>query len=273
MVKIAIHSVPRSGSTWLGNIFNSHPNVNFNFQPLFSYAFKDLLNENSNNEKINFFFSSLAQSKDPFINQLASIEKNLIPRFEKSAEFTHVCYKEVRYHNILANLLKVSPDIKVIGLIRNPFATINSWLRANKEFRKDLDWKIEDEWKYAPSKNLDKPEEFNGYNKWKEVAFQLINFKSLYPDNFYLLNYDDLLSNLEKTIEKLFHFCNLEMSIETLDFLNKSTNKNMLDAYSVYKLKNSDDQWKVQLSRYIIDEIMHDKEFQSINEIFKWVEI
>ena len=45
MKRIAIHSVPRSGSSWLGQILNSSLKVCFRFQPLFSYAFKDYLNE------------------------------------------------------------------------------------------------------------------------------------------------------------------------------------------------------------------------------------
>ena len=46
MKRIAIHSAPRSGSSWLGQILNSSPKVCFRFQPLFSYAFKDYLNDN-----------------------------------------------------------------------------------------------------------------------------------------------------------------------------------------------------------------------------------
>ena len=43
--KIAIFSVPRSGSSWLGQIFNSHEDVSFRMQPLFSYSHKSALNK------------------------------------------------------------------------------------------------------------------------------------------------------------------------------------------------------------------------------------
>ena len=79
MQKIAIHSVPRSGSTWLGNIFNSHPNVSFKYQPLFSYAFKDYLGSESDLEKINRFFKEIMKSDDDFINQKEGVEKGIIP--------------------------------------------------------------------------------------------------------------------------------------------------------------------------------------------------
>ena len=61
MKRIAIHSVPRSGSSWLGQILNSSPKVCFRFQPLFSYAFKDYLNEKSSQEDIMTFFEQIAK--------------------------------------------------------------------------------------------------------------------------------------------------------------------------------------------------------------------
>ena len=38
--------VARSGTSWLGQIFDSSPEVRYSFQPLFSYEFKNRVNEN-----------------------------------------------------------------------------------------------------------------------------------------------------------------------------------------------------------------------------------
>ena len=77
MNKIAIHSVPRSGSTWLGSIFDSCPNVKYALQPLFSYAYKDYLSLNSTSEDIQSFFEELKVSDDDFINQIEAKNKGL----------------------------------------------------------------------------------------------------------------------------------------------------------------------------------------------------
>ena len=164
MKKIAIHSVPRSGSTWLGNIFNSSPCVSFSYQPLFSYAFKDYLNSNSSLEEINSFFSLISKSKDEFLNQMDGVNQGIIPIFKKK-EITHSCYKEVRYHYILENLLIKCDHIKLILLIRNPLAVLYSWKNAPKEFRTEQGWDFNEEWQNAPSKNLNLIEEYNGYTK------------------------------------------------------------------------------------------------------------
>ncbi len=259
MKKIAIHSVPRSGSSWLGQIFNSHPNVAYRFQPLFSYAFKDRLNENSSAEEIRKFFNDLLTTDDDFVLQRndGKIAKH-VPQFFKSNVISHIVYKEVRYNHIIKNLLEKDNEIKVIGLVRNPFATINSWLRAPKEFRKDLGWNELEEWRFAPSKNQNKKEEFNGYEKWKEVAQLFLSLQNEFPDRFYLLKYNDLLIRTFETVEKIFAFSDLEVHKQTMDFLQESKSKEDNDPYGVFKKIEKDEKWKTELDKRIVDAIKED---------------
>nr|WP_319397855.1 sulfotransferase domain-containing protein [uncultured Carboxylicivirga sp.] len=258
--KIAIHSVPRSGSTWLGSIFDSSPEVLYRYQPLFSYAFKDYLNEKSNENSIQSFYNNIMNSNDEFINQIEDKRSGKVPRFKKSNKITHVCYKEVRYHHIVENLINQCNDIKIVGLVRNPMATIYSWLNAPKEFRKDLGWKWEKEWVNAPLKNNDKTEEFNGYIKWKEVALLFDDLANKYPDNFYLIQYSNLLKDTTSVIKSVFDFCDINLSKQTIDFINNSKSRNNEDAYSVYKQKSVDDSWKSKLHPEIITHITKDLE-------------
>jgi len=266
MKRIAIHSVPRSGSSWVGQIFNSSPNVIFRFQPLFSYAFKDFLSPHSTKDDIELFFNNIIESEDDFLTQKESVENGIYPKFSKDSNITHIVYKEVRYHHILENMLEVDPDITVIGLIRNPYAVINSFLNAPREFRKDLGWNELEEWRYAEKKNLGRPEEFNGYEKWKEVALLFRKLKKHYPNRFYLLKYDDLLSNTMEEVEKLFGFCKIMMSDQTRLFLKDSSQNDKPDPYSVYKIKRADDAWKKSLHPQIVDEITHDLKISDLEE-------
>ncbi len=266
MQRVAIHSVPRSGSTWLGELFNSHPKVNYSYQPLFSYAFKDYLNEESSFEHIQDYFQKIQQSEDEFIRQKEARLKGKLPQFSKNEKSTHSVYKEVRYHHILENLLEQDADIKVIGLVRNPMAVINSWLRAPKEFRADLGWKIVEEWRFAPKKNQNKKEEFNGYEKWKEVYFLFKDLEKKYPNRFYFLPYLKLLSDTEKTIQSLFDFSNLDMSQQTIDFINKPKSKQKTGTYTVNIEKQKDDFWKTELPKFIQDDILKDLHTEKITE-------
>mgnify|MGYP000005056777 CR=1 FL=1 len=176
MIRVAIHGVPRSGTSWLGAIFDSSPNVCFKNQPLFSYKLKGYLNERSTKEKINRFFSLLEKTTDSFMDQVEGKSKGTIPLFEKK-DLTHIVYKEARYHNILPNLMQEDEDIKVIGIVRNPKSVLSSWYHAPKEFNQKA-WSFVDEWENAQHKNLGKIEEFYGYNKWKEVLLLFLDLKS-----------------------------------------------------------------------------------------------
>jgi DNA-directed RNA polymerase subunit F len=255
MKHIAIHSVPRSGSTWLGSIFDSSPNVAYRYQPLFSYSHKSVLNHHSSKKDIERFFQDILNTEDEFVLQKEAIQKKNVPSFSKK-KITHIVYKEVRYHHILKNLLEKDNEIRVIGLIRNPYAVINSWLQAPKEFKKELGWKISEEWRFAPKKNLDKVEEFNGFEKWKEVTSLFEELNKQHPDNFIIVKYVELLNNTGDTIRSIFESCNLDIKPQTIDFLNKSkTIDKSNNAYSVYRKKNNDDMWKSELNQEIINEI------------------
>lgn len=258
MKKLVIQSVPRSGSSWFGQIFNASPNVNYKFQPLFSYAFKGYLNENSSKQQIDEFFKSIAISDDSFINQSEFKEKNYVPKFTTNSNYSHVCYKEVRYINILKNMFKQDNGVIGFGLVRNPFAVIDSFLRSPREFRKDLGLEELKEWNLAESKNQGKPEEFYGFKKWCE-AIDIFEFlEKEYPDRFKIIMYSDLLGPKKYDIIKsCFEFAGLELSEEVDLFLNaKVEDKQILQkTYSVFREKTDDNGWQNTLNPLIAQQI------------------
>ena len=83
MNKVAIFGVPRSGTSWLGQIFNGHPDVCMRNQPLFSYEHKGRLNETSSEFDINCFFEEIYNSQDNFVLMTSDAQKNY-PNFIKS---------------------------------------------------------------------------------------------------------------------------------------------------------------------------------------------
>ena len=80
----------------------------------------------------------------------------------------------MRKNKYLETLLKEDTDFRLVGIVRNPMATLWSWKNAPNEFKKD--WNFETEWQNANLKNQGLEENFYGYMKWKEVAnlFELL---------------------------------------------------------------------------------------------------
>ena len=255
MRKVALHSVPRSGSTWLGEIFNSSPEVLYRYQPLFSYAFKGQLDPHSSAEEIDRFFREIAESDDEFVLQRAKRETGVLPAFDKTRPEC-VVYKEVRYHHILENMLAVTDDVKVVGLVRNPLSVINSWLRAPREFRGDLGWKEDEEWRRAPKKNQGRPEEFAGFEKWVETAGLFLDLAAEHPRRFRLVEYGDLLARPLSVVEELFDWVGLHLHPQTKAFLAESRERTVDDPYSVYRGEPTDRAWQEQLDPGIAEAIV-----------------
>lgn len=257
LIKIGIHGVPRSGTSWLGQILNSSPQVLYKFQPLFSYELKGFLNEQSTRTDIDRFFDLLQSTRSVFLDQTDQIQKGIVPAFSKEP-ITHVVYKEVRYHHLLEQMLTVHPGIRIVGIIRNPLAVLASWFASPREFRRDLGWLEKEEWRFAHKKNEGRAEEFFGYEKWKETALIFGHLANKFPDRFYLLRYSDLLMNTDTEISKLFRFCGLDVGHQTESFIKNSRSVAMNDAYAVFKLKQTDDTWKQSLDDRIVQSVRED---------------
>lgn len=236
---IAIHSVPRSGSTWLGEILNSSPKVKYGFQPLFSYALKSALTPQSDADEIADFFYRLLRIADDFIDQTDQRRKGTLATFAKQPPFTHVGYKEVRYHHVLDNLLQTAPMVRAVLLIRNPVEVIDSWVGAPREF--DPAWDVDAELMTGASKNMGRPEEFFGLEKWIETAQRFLALSERFPDRTLIVDYAQLKADPLQQAQRLFAFCDLDFGLQTQAFIARSTSAVVRDTYSVFRGSRSTD--------------------------------
>jgi hypothetical protein len=254
---ISLHGVPRSGTSWFGQIFNSSPNVRFKYQPLFSYAFKDRISLNSNEKEIRLYYDSLYNYADNFLDQHEKIEKGIYPVFKikrKQPEF--LITKMVRYHYLIPHLLEVIDNIIVLAIIRHPCGVLFSWKKNPREFKKE--WNYQKEWRFGQSKNRFRPEEYFGFNRWKEATKLFLETESKYPKKFKLIKYEDLVNEPVKETKQLFDFCGIELEEQTLDFLTKSRQNHQNDVSSVYKGKKDIEDWKDGLDLDIIKIVLNE---------------
>lgn len=242
---ISIHSVPRSGSSWLLSIFDSHKNTKCVYQPLFSYAFKNKLNENSTQDDFNHFIKDIEETNDDFCcmktNYHTNDGKNAILTYHKE-NIDYLVMKHTTHHYLIEKFIEFNKDIKIIGLIRNPENVIESQMKAKHEHLQD--------WLNGTDKNTVQQNYF-GFNKWLELNNYFIKLKEKYPENVYLIHYEDLLKNTKIEIEKLFHFCDFQIEKSTINFINESMSKNDNYDYSVFRKKEILIERKCQLDEKI----------------------
>ena len=244
MHTIAIFGCPRSGTSWLGQLFNAHEAVLYRYQPLFAYEFKDWFGRRGLTERtLGDFHSALIEARSDFV--LTEL------RPAKKPPATHLVWKEVRFHKLMGPLMDLHGLDRLVYLYRRPEDVLNSWYQAPKEFREGQDIFVE--YLHAPSKNTD-PSEFNGFAKWKESLQLAIALHKRYPDRVRLVCYERLRDEPLPQLERLFAFTGLRLTPQVRDFVEHSTSRQEDDAYSVFKAERT----PMRLPAAIADEVAHD---------------
>ncbi|WP_179335367.1 sulfotransferase domain-containing protein [Winogradskyella costae] len=248
-----IHGVPRSGTSWLAQIFNASPEVRLKFQPLFSYAFKEDLNEFSSAKEITEFFKAIYDSDDDFINMRDTDLLKGYPKFQKLAQQEHLVFKHVRYHYVLPNLMKNNSQVKLILMIRNPLSVLSSWKNAPREF--DPSWDFAKEWKLAQLKNTDKADYF-GFDKWKRATKMFLALEKTYPQRVKLVTYKSMLNNTLEVSKTLYEFAEITFGQQCINFINESKTIQVDHPNSVFRVKINDEAYKNDIAIDIQDEII-----------------
>jgi hypothetical protein len=250
---VTIAGVARSGTTWLGEIMNSSPNVAYRFQPLFSYAFKDSVGINSTRDEYEKFLRGIYSSDDPFLLQTEKRETGILPTFSKSDSPEFLVMKNARYHYLLIRFLNYFENLKVLAIVRNPCAVLASWMSNPREFPAGSDPWLE--WRLGTCKNQHKVENFFGFYKWRESTNIFLDLQGQFPERVRLIRYEDLIENPVEVTESLFNFIHLDFCDQTMHFINESSGRHSDNPYTVYKKKGVRDHWKHQLDPRIIKDI------------------
>lgn len=251
---VYIGGVARSGTSWLGQIFNSSPIVKFRFQPLFSYEFRDRISEDSDDEEYQKFYDDLFNSDSDFLTQKDKILKGVYPRFDKGNEKILV-FKENRFQSFIEPMLRKSANLCFVGIIRNPNATLNSWSQNEKEFPPGS--QLTKEWRFANCKNKGN-EDYFGYYKWKEVANLYLDLKEKFGKRVHIIHYDKFVENTEEQVQILFKNLKIPYTSQTDIFLKKSKEGLDNSYYSVFKGKKDKLSWKTNFPLYISEQIEED---------------
>lgn len=252
---IYLASVARSGSSWVGQILASHPQICFRFQPLFSYEFKGRVNEDSSTDQLRLFFRDLGMSAGGFLQQEDKIVTGEYPENHETGNETILAFKENRYQSIIAPMLRRIPELRVIGLVRHPCAVLNSWRKNAKEFPEGADFMKE--WRHAMCKNSG-PQDYFGYYKWKEVSNLYLDLFDQFPDRVLVLSYEKLVENPVEGSKAILQFCGVDSASEVDKFVAESTSSHHDSYYAVYKEASVAVKWREEMPEEIVREIYAD---------------
>ncbi len=254
---LSIHGAPRSGTSWLGQLFSSSPKIRFKFQPFYSYAFRDKLTMDDDVQKTRTFFDELYASEEAYLDRKDQIKSGIYPEFkEKEDQPPFLSLKSVKYHYLVPKFLRELDDFEMVAIIRNPKAVMNSFLNAPREFDPSLN-RLE-EWRFAQTRNDFRPEYYYGFHRWVECNMLFLEMKKRYPDRVHILKYSALSQNTESVLGACFAKLGVPMHQQTLDFIKASSETFQDDPYSVFRGKQDIEGWRKTLEKEIQDAIDKD---------------
>lgn len=231
---VGIYGSPRSGTSWLGQLFDSAPNTKYQMHPFYSWQFRDKLHPRSTPEEIDEYFRQVYRSGDPYLRQLARRSAGVYPSWEHKSDTPNVLiYKEVTTIYLLPILLQRASNFTAVIIVRNPYDAMTSWCNDKKDCRPE--WDFQKEWYFAQTRNELQAESYYGFHKWKEALETFYEVEKAYPEKVLRISYEDLYQNTSEIVERLFRATGCLMTEQTEQFILDSTTKTNPDTFSVYR--------------------------------------
>lgn len=247
---IYILGMPRSGTSWLSQIFDSSPETRLRLAPLFSYAFKNRVSEHSTRAEWAAFFHDVYLSDDAFISQENQRMSGQYPTFPiKASNPPFMVIKDTRNHQLTPTMLERFSDITVVAIVRNPCGVINSWLKSSREFPGTAD--PMQEWKTGQCRKTS-PGEYWGFDDWIEVTKLYMRLAKEHPSRVLITRHEDMIDSPRIETQRIFEFAGIACTEQTEDFLKQCHSRHDHDDYSVFKDRRVKNSWRTELDSTII---------------------
>lgn len=250
---IWLSGMPRSGTNWASQIFASSPQIRAKFCPLYSYEFKNELDENSTPEDWEAFFPRVYDTQSDYMDQEYLRRDGHVPDFKEKEDQPPILFiKSIRFHNLIEGILRKHSGIRFVGMVRDPRAAIHSWLSNPLEFPKDAD--PVKEWRTGACRKTGAGE-FWGFDDWKFVAGLYLKLQKEWPERFFLIRYENLVANPVDRTRELFQHLDIPFHDQTQSFLTECHQHHSDHKRSVFKKPDAINTWKNCLAPDIIKTI------------------
>ncbi len=224
-------SLPRSGSTLTQRILGEHSMFYTRSEPWIMlnplYSLKKTGIDAEYNKNLEYvatqdFIEGLPGGRKKYVEYLANAYRNMYRDYLKEYQKSIFLDKTPRYYLIIDGLKEMFPDAKLILLVRNPLAVLSSLINTLPK---------------------------NGLNLMRNYKVDIVEGLNLIVDqlsgkrdDFFLLRYEDLLSDQSKTMKECFSFLKIPYEDKVFEYHSKDGDKKWLygDQQNVYEKKGID---------------------------------
>mgnify|MGYP002633632487 CR=1 FL=1 len=253
---IWLAGMPRSGTNWGSQILDSAPELRLKFCPLFSWEFKNRLDETASSDDWDRLFADVYATPGDYLDQHYLRRQGLLPTFaQQHAQPRVLGIKSTRYHTLMPGLLEKAAYVRLVVLVRNPIAAVHSWLSNPLEFPAGA--RPEDHWRNGACRKS-AVGEFWGYEDWKRSTLQYLDLRQRFPDRVCIVRYEDLVADPLGQTREVFRFAGLVFGPQTESFLRDSTSRHSSHQRSVFKSREVATRWQATVDPRMRAEITAD---------------
>ena len=246
--------MPRSGTTWLSQIFDSSPDFIVRLSPNYSWPLKNQLHLDSSREDWIANLSTALTTDDPFMTQNYRRDTGELSTFPPRSlqSVKRLAIKDTRFHDLYLRAMELFAEAQLIYLVRHPGGMLNSWWRS-KEFPAEADFAAE--WRGGACRKIEGPGEYWGFEDWRALAERYLALESHAPERYRICRYEDLVRDRERVTAELFAFSGHGVRPATHTFLQDSRSRHDDRTYAVFKHPSVANRWHAELPEAIQEEI------------------
>ena len=257
--------MPRSGTSWLSQVFESSPDFVVRLSPNYSWSLKNLLELNSGREEWILSFTTALNTDDAFMTQnfrRATGElSTFAPRSMQSVK--RLAIKDTRFHDLYLQCMELFAEAQTVYLVRHPGGMLNSWWRS-KEFPATAT--LADEWRGGACRKVEGPGEYWGFDDWCSLTTRYLSLEKQAPKRFHVCRYEELVRDPVRVSAELFEFAECTLHPDTRAFLQDSQSRHDDRAYAVFKSPSVADRWREELPEDIQETIRAELAGTSLEE-------
>jgi hypothetical protein len=264
---VVVTGMPRSGTSWVGQIVESCPAVRYKMSPLFSYEFKNAVREGACREDWEQLFRDVYETSGEFLDQTHRRKLGEYPSFVERMEQPPVlALKFNRFQNLVEELLMLFPEMRMVSVVRHPCGAIHSWLTAPSEFPLHADPLMH--WRSGAVKKSGYGDYF-GFDDWKWVTRLHVRLAKERPGQFRIERYEHLVERPLEGARRILRFLDLPFTAQTRGFVRDSHKKMVPGDYSVFKSPAVKDRWRYELNPEIRQAIIEELVGSDLEEFIR----
>ncbi|GMG85605.1 hypothetical protein LNKW23_48280 [Paralimibaculum aggregatum] len=245
--------MPRSGTTWISQIFEYAPEVLVRLSPNYSYALKNAIDAGSGRADWIAQLAAAVDTDDPFMTQNWRREKGELDWIAKDDRVRLLAIKDTRFLELYLRGLELLPEARILFVVRHPCGHLNSW-RKSSEFPEGDDFRAD--WRGGGARVREGPGEYWGFEAWKRTARLFLDAEAQMPERVRVFRYEDLVASPIETTRSLFAALGIGLGAEVRDFLARSHARHDPNVFSVFRSPSVVESWRDEFPGDIAETIL-----------------